>query len=132
MVRSLSGWLIGALGAQLLLGMAVNLFATLPASQPAPSYLAGVGRVIAWALGHGPLMLQLHVTLGLLLFLGALWMLVRAPSWVSILGLTGILAGIFNGASFLVFGQGFSSYLMTVGFVIAAASYTVGAARCTS
>jgi hypothetical protein len=43
-----------------------------------------------------------------------------------VLGFIGILAAGFNGASFLNYGQDFSSLLMAVGFLLAAISYTIG------
>ena len=134
--RPLVGVLLAALGLQLLLGMWVNLWVVIPAAHPgadAASYFAGVLQVVGWAIAHGALMLQLHVALGLLLFAGAIAALVvairggrRAWVWATVLGFNGVTGAAFNGASFLIFGQDFSSYLMTVAFVIAAASYAAG------
>ena len=137
--RPLVGLLLAALGVQLLLGMWVNLWVTVPPRHPgagAPSYFAGVVQVLAWALARGALILQLHVALGLLLFAGSIAALAlaarrRDPAWVwsTALGFTGVTGAAFNGAGFLIFGQDFSSYLMTVAFAIAAASYAVGLIR---
>jgi hypothetical protein len=135
-LRPLVGVLLAALGVQLLLGMWVNLWVNIPAGHAganAHNYFSGVVQVIAWALGHGAVMLQLHVALGLLLIAGSVVALVlaagrasRAWVWATVLGFTGIQGAAFNGASFLVFGQDFSSYIMTAAFVIAAASYVMG------
>ncbi len=134
--RALAGVLLAALGVQLLLGMWVNLWVTVPPHHPgagASSYFAGVVQVIAWALAGSALMLRLHVFLGLLLVAGSVAALVlaarrREPAWVwsTVIGLTGITGAAFNGASFLVFNHDFSSYIMTVAFVIAAGAYAVG------
>ena len=128
--------LLAALALQLLLGMSVNLWVHIPAQHAgahAVHYFAGVGQVIAWALGSGATMLQLHVATGLLLLVGGSVALVlavrtRRPGWIwaTAIGLSGILGAGFNGASFLIFNYNFSSFLMTAAFVIAAASYTVG------
>ena len=116
--------------------MSVNLWVHIPAQHAgahAVHYFAGVGQVIAWALGSGATMLQLHVATGLLLLVGGSVALVlavrtRRPGWIwaTAIGLSGILGAGFNGASFLIFNYNFSSFLMTAAFVIAAASYTVG------
>jgi uncharacterized membrane protein YeaQ/YmgE (transglycosylase-associated protein family) len=43
----------------------------------------------------------------------------------AVLGLVGIIAAGFNGGSFLVFGENYSSMLMAVGFAVAMAAYTL-------
>ncbi|HVB60545.1 MAG TPA: hypothetical protein VNE61_05050 [Ktedonobacteraceae bacterium] len=125
------------LAAQFLIGMTVNLFVVVPSAHPGayPSnYFVGVVQGVIWALGHGPQWLLFHVIVGLLLFLGSLILIVlaiaaRRRAWIitTILGLIGIMGAGFNGASFMNFGgQGFSSMLMAVGFLLAAISYAVG------
>ncbi len=125
------------LAAQFLIGMTVNLFVVVPSAHPGayPSnYFVGVVQGVIWALGYGPQWLLFHVITGLLLFLASLILLglaiaARRRAWIitTILGLIGIMGAGFNGASFINFGgQGFSSMLMAVGFLLAAISYAVG------
>ena len=121
---------------QFLLGMAVNLFVTIPAHHPgsqASNYFVGVFQSVVWAISHGTLTLALHTVLGLLLVLSSIGVLSgairrrrRGLIIVAALGLVGIMAAGFNGGSFLVFGKSYSSMLMSVGFAIAVAGYAVG------
>lgn len=124
------------LAAQFLVGMLVNLYVTVPAVHPganADNYFAGVAQGVAWALGHSVLDLRLHVIIGLLLFLDALALVAlaiaaRSRAWIiaSVLGLLGIMAAGFNGASFMNYGHDFSSLFMSIGFLLAAISYALG------
>lgn len=125
------------LAAQFLVGIVVNLYVVVPNSHPGayPSnYFVGVMQAEIWALGHAPQWLLFHVIVGLALFLGSLIMLglaiaSRRASWIvlSIFGLIGIMGAGFNGASFMNYGgQGFSSLLMSVGFLLAAICYVIG------
>lgn len=116
--------------------MVVNLWVTLPASHPganAANYFVGVVQGGVWALGTSDAALQLHILVGLLLFLGAILLLAAAIQrrqalwvWVASLGLVGIMAAGFNGASFLNYGHDFSSMLMSGGFVLALCAYMAG------
>src|ERR1700693_3412318 len=66
---------------QFLLGMAVNLFVTIPTDHPGanpPEYFGGVVTSVSWAILHGGLWLTLHAVWGLLLVLAALGTLVQA------------------------------------------------------
>jgi hypothetical protein len=70
---------------------------------------------------------------GLLLFLVSLILIgfaiaARRMAWikVSVVGLLGIMAAGFNGASFMNYGHDFSSLLMSIGFLLAAVPYTIG------
>jgi hypothetical protein len=124
------------LAIQFLLGMAVNLFVTVPAVHPgrnAPEYFSGVAVGVAWALGHADIWLRLHAIDGLLLFVDSLaliWLAVaaRKRAWIvaSVLGWFGTMAAGFNGASFMNYGHDFSSLLMAIGFLMAAIAYGVG------
>jgi hypothetical protein len=122
--------------AQFLLGMAVNLFVTIPTDHPGsnpPEYFGGVVQSVAWAVLHGHVLLQIHAVLGLLLVLNALGLLVAAIRIragdlivVTSLGLFGVLAAGFNGGSFLNYNQDFSSMIMATFFAWAVVSYAVG------
>jgi hypothetical protein len=121
---------------QFLLGMAVNLFVTIPIDHPGanpPEYFGGVVQSVAWAILHGHVLLQIHAVLGLLLVLNALGLLIAAIRsrakdliWVTALGLFGVLAAGFNGGSFLNYNQDFSSMIMASFFAWAVIAYVVG------
>lgn len=134
--RALVDVILAGLALQLLLGMWVNLWIVVPASHPgahSPSYFAGLIPAIAWALGSAATMLRLHVALGVLLFLASgatLYLAIRSGRrawvWTASIGFVAVTGAAFNGASFINYGHGFSSYLMTVGLVIALAAYVIG------
>lgn len=119
---------------QFLLGMGVNLFVTITRHHPGanpPEYFSGSLQSVFWALTQGPILLILHVILGLLLFITSVAVLVRAfrlpglaPRILAGLGTVGIIGAGFNGASFLNYNEDFSSYLMSIGFALAAVVYT--------
>jgi len=125
-----------ALGLQFLLGMLTNLYVTVPSAHPgaqAPEYFSGVAQGIVWALAHSELWLRLHVLLGLLVFVGAIALLVRAiqarsRAWIILasLGLLGIVGAGFNGASFMNYGHDFSSLIMSATFLLAMIAYLIG------
>ena len=126
--RTLVGFLF-LLQVQFLLGMAVNLFVTIPAKHPGaqpPEYFGGVVQSVTWAILQGPLLLILHASLGLLLVAGAIGVAVRAWQrggrmirWTTALGAVCVLAAGFNGGSFLNYNEDFSSMIMA-GFLAAA------------
>ena len=121
---------------QFLLGMAVNLFVTIPTNHPGanpPEYFSGVVQSVTWAILHGHVLLQIHAVLGLLLVVNALGLLlaaIRARArdliWITSLGLFGVLAAGFNGGSFLNYNQDFSSMIMASFFAWAVIAYSVG------
>ncbi|MHB8460539.1 MAG: hypothetical protein ACYDB6_10800 [Candidatus Limnocylindrales bacterium] len=121
---------------QFLLGMAVNLFVTIPTNHPGanpPEYFGGVVQSVTWAILHGHILLVLHASLGLLLVLNALGLLVAAVRarqrdliTVTVIGLFGVLAAGFDGGSFLNYNLDFSSMLMATFFAIAVVAYAVG------
>ena len=135
-LRTLTAIILVLLAAQFLVGMLVNLFEQVPAVHPganAPEYFSGVVQGVAWALLHAPLWLQVHSILGLLLFLAALILIgfaiaARWRAWIiiSVIGLFGIMAGGFNGASFMNYGHDLSSLLMSLGFLLATIPYVIG------
>jgi hypothetical protein len=124
------------LAAQFLVGILVNLYVQIPTSHPganAPEYFSGVVQGVAWSLLQAPLWLQLHSIVGLLLFIASLILIgfaiaARQRSWIilSVIGLFGVMAGGFNGASFMNYGHDFSSLLMSLGFLVAAIPYIIG------
>ena len=131
--RNLLG-MLSMLILQFLLGMGVNLFVTLTRHHPGanpPEFFSGAARSVGWALTQGPLLLILHTVLGLLLFINSIVLLVaafRLPSTavrvLAGIGALGIVAAGFNGASFLSYNHDVNSYVMSVGFALAAIVYT--------
>ena len=140
-LRGLTIVILVLLTAQFLLGMAVNLFVTIPTNHPGarpPEYFSGVFQSVKWAVTSpsSPLWLLLHAILGLALVVFALALLLsaiiaRKGGWiaVAIIGLIGVLGAGFNGGSFLNYNQDFSSMLMAVGFILAMLTYSLGLAR---
>lgn len=135
-LRSLCGAALLLLAIQFLVGMLVNLFVVVPAVHPgtaAPDYFVGVAQGVVWALENAVVALRLHVIIGLLLFIDALALIAlaiasRRRAWVvsSLLGLLGIMAAGFNGASFMNYGHDFSSLFMSIGFLTAVIAYALG------
>ncbi|WP_338198703.1 hypothetical protein [Candidatus Nephthysia bennettiae] len=122
-----------ALIAQYLLGMAVNLFVTIPDNHPgahAPEYFSGVVRSVTWAVLQGQVLVQLHAAFGLVLVIGSVYLLVqgiatrqRGLITATVFGLVGTLGAGFNGGSYLIYHEDFSSMLMAAGFAVATVAY---------
>ncbi|TMD90972.1 MAG: hypothetical protein E6I73_05640 [Chloroflexi bacterium] len=122
--------------AQFLLGMAVNLFVTIPDQHPGanpPEYFSGVAQSVTWAILHGHILLAIHAAFGLVIVLAALGTLVQAIGnrrrgivVSAVFGFIGVLAAGFNGGSFLNYNQDFSSMLMAAGFAVAVVAYSAG------
>lgn len=118
---------------QAALGMAVNLYVTIPGHHPGarPSdYFTGSADSVGWALGHGVVVLTAHVALGLALVLVAIALAVvvlrarrRAVAAWSVLGGLLTIGAAFNGASFLDFNENVSSLIMALLAFGAIASY---------
>ncbi len=115
------------------LGMAVNLYVTVPAHHPGAhpaDYFAGSYDSVAWAIAHGTLALVLHASLGLALVVVAIGAAIhalrssrRAVAFWSVLGGLLVVGAAFNGASFLDFNDNISSLLMALLAFGAVASY---------
>ncbi len=129
------------LGAQLLLGMVTNLWVVIPGTHPgahAANYFVGLLQGIPWALVHGTLILQLHIAVGLVLWVFSTLLVIaalRGPHGgtvrtLTIMGWIGVTGAGFNGGSFLNYGHNISSFLMSVGFVLAATCYVWGLSHC--
>lgn len=121
---------------QFLLGMGVNLFVTVPTNHPGsnpPEYFSGVAQSVSWALLHGPALLILHASLGLLLVVASIGVLVRSRQTriravvvSAAIGALAVLAAGFNGGSYLNYHEDFSSMIMAGAFGVAVLSYAVG------
>lgn len=127
--------MIAALLAQFVLGMATNLFVTIPAHHPGASpknYFVGSGHSVGWAITSGLLPLATHVVLGIVLVVAGFVLIALAASSgqrgvliASILGALFVLGAAFNGASFLDFNNDASSMIMAGLFAAALACYVV-------
>ncbi len=111
--------LLGLLGVQFLLGMAVNLFV----------HLSPAGAGMAEMMGNGPLV-GLHMMLGMILAAGGVLGVAtalpngRQATACAVVALGGILAAGLGGLAFLMGGQSNgASYLMAVGFLVAVGGY---------
>lgn len=122
---------------QFVLGMATNLFVTVPLHHPGanpPEYFTGVATSVTWAILHGPsLLLTAHAILGLLLVIFGFRVLVpairsrnRIAIITGVVGALGMLAAGFNGGSYLNYHEDFSSMLMASFFAIAVTAYVIG------
>ena len=127
------GLLIG-LVVQFLAGMWVNLFVTIPDAHPGskPSeYFSGSAQSVVWAItGSGLPALVFHAVWGLLLVLGSAALAFQARrlhrrslTVAAVLGFLLVLGAGFNGASFLDFGEDFSSMIMATLFALAVLCY---------
>ena len=133
-VRGATFGLLVGLVVQFLAGMWVNLYVTIPDAHPGskPSeYFAGSAQSVAWAItGSGLPALVFHAAWGLLLVLGSASLAVQARrlhrrslTVAAVLGFLLVLGAGFNGASFLDFGEDFSSMVMATLFALALPCY---------
>ena len=121
---------------QYLLGMAVNLYVTLPGRHPgagASNYFTGAAASLGWMIPDGPAWAAAHAAFGLALVLAALASVVltwrqasRFALWTSVLGALAIIGAAFNGVSFVNYGHAFSSMIMAALWAVALASYLAG------
>jgi hypothetical protein len=140
-LRGLTVFILFLLAGQFLLGMAVNLFVTIPTNHPGanpPEYFSGVFHSVTWAItsSSSPLWLLLHASVGLVLVVLVVALLIsaivsRKGGWIAIaiIGFIGVLGAGFNGGSFLNYNEDFSSMLMSLGFILAMVTYSIGLAR---
>lgn len=119
--------MLGLLAVQFLLGMAVNLYITLPST----------GFGMAEMMGNGPLVM-VHMMLGIILVVGAALAFATAlpcGKWAVVcaaIALGGILVAGIGGLSFLMGGQSNgASFLMAAGFLVAVGGYVADLAKAT-
>jgi hypothetical protein len=121
--------------AQAAVGVAVNLYATIPARHPGAhpaSYLPGSFHSVVWAIGHGETALAAHAALGLALAVLALAVPIRllragrgAAALCSLVAAALVIGAGFNGASFLDFSHDSSSLIMALLAFAAIAVYGI-------
>jgi hypothetical protein len=127
------GLLVGLI-VQFLAGMWVNLFVTIPdqhSGAKPDEYFSGSFQSVVWAITQSGLpALVFHAVLGLLLVVGSASLAVqvrrlrrRSLTIAAVLGFLLVLGAGFNGASFLDFGEDFSSMIMATLFALALACY---------
>jgi hypothetical protein len=134
--RALAFWLLLLLSLQFVLGVVTNLYVTIPIHHPgsqAAEYFGGVVAGVAWSIAQGAWALRIHALLGLLIILIGFALIGTAISsrrrvWIvcSIIAVLFTMAAGFNGASFLNYGEDFSSLFMSLGFAIALVTLMVG------
>jgi ABC-type polysaccharide/polyol phosphate export permease len=114
-VRGAAFGLLGALAGQFVLGMAANLYLTVPRRHP-------------WTAAHPAWLLYLHVVYGIALLFGCLGVLFRCmdsgpPGAVraALVALAGVAVALGAGVVFVADGQApWASLLMALGFLAAA------------
>jgi hypothetical protein len=120
---------------QFALGIATNLYVTVPSRHPGAkpgNYLSGSIASLGWAVGHGGLLLAAHTLLGMALVIAALAALVAAvrlgdagPIAAAGAGAAFVIGAGFNGASFLDFAENANSLVMALLFALAVLSYVI-------
>jgi hypothetical protein len=115
---------------QFAVGIAVNLYATVPAKDKGSGIFGAIGK----ALTNGPASLAAHAGLGLLIVLAAVTLVVRsvvtrhiASIAVSVIGLAAIASAALNGARFVADGGPASASLaMALSTAVAMMGYAIG------
>jgi divalent metal cation (Fe/Co/Zn/Cd) transporter len=122
-LRGQSIGLLSMLGIQFILGMILNLFIKLPDNPK------GLGSAIKHG---GGVVLVLHVLIAIGLLIGSISLIARAYAarskpWLiaSIIGALGIIAALTNGFAFVGNNNDVNSFVMALGFLVAATSYSV-------
>jgi hypothetical protein len=122
---------------QYLLGMVVNVYVVLPGRHPgagAGDYFTGAAAGLAWVIADGPAWAAAHAAFGMALAAAALAAV--ALAWrtggtagkaASLAGALAVIGAGFNGASFVNYGQDFSSMIMAGLWALALACYLTGA-----
>lgn len=109
---------------QYILGMITNLFVKFPENKHEGA---------AWKFAWSQLPLSLHIIIGLMLFFGALTLLIRAiivkdKIWIisSSIAFIAILIAIIGGTIFVTKQTDLYSFLMAVSFIVALLAYFYG------
>ncbi|HEV2412578.1 MAG TPA: hypothetical protein VGS28_02100 [Candidatus Saccharimonadales bacterium] len=132
--RGMAVRMVVALIVQFFVGLTVNLWVTVPKSHPgakSSDYFAGVYNGVQWALAHSGIgFLALHVLIAILLIIFSTAFLIAAilkqnRFWIKAFALGDffIMLAFFNGASFLNYGEQFSSLLMEIFFVCSISTF---------
>jgi hypothetical protein len=132
-VRRAALLMLAALLSQFALGIAVNLYVSIPAHHPGArsnDYIAGSWQSLVWALHHAPAVLAAHTALGLLIVLTAAGLVLqtlrlrrRSRVAAATLGAAFVIGAGFNGASFLDYNKTTNSLIMALLFALAMLCY---------
>jgi glucan phosphoethanolaminetransferase (alkaline phosphatase superfamily) len=138
-LRGQSIGLLSMLGIQFILGMVLNLFVQLPKihSGTSGNFFSRFVHGFGWAITiGGGIVLTLHVLVAIGLLLGSLALLARAIAvrnkpWIigSAIGALGVITALTNGLAFIGYNQNATSFVMAMGFFVAATAYSVVLAR---
>ena len=111
---------------QYCLGIAVNLFVTLPRQDQG----AAAGSAIGKALSNGPLAVAIHAGLGLALIVIAMALTISAAAArhggivaLAVVGLLAMGSAAYNGARFVGAGQNDASFSMALAWAVALLAY---------
>jgi hypothetical protein len=114
------------LAIEIVLGIAVNLFVTLPAGDKGTSLFTAFGAAIA----SGPVSLAVHAIVGMLIVLAGISVLIRAITTrralqivLAAIGLIGVLSAWSSGAGFVGDGADSASFSMATATALAIAAY---------
>jgi hypothetical protein len=114
------------LAIEIVLGIAVNLFVKLPASDKGKSLFSA----FAAAIGSGPVSLAVHAIVGTLIVLAAISVLIRAISTrrvlqivLTVIGLLAVLGAWSAGTGFVGSGANGASFGMATATALAIAAY---------
>jgi hypothetical protein len=122
---------------QYLLGMVVNVYVVLPGRHPgarASDYFSGAAAGLGWLITDGPAWAAAHAAFGMAIAAAAIAAV--AIAWrrggtaaraTSVVGALAVIGAGFNGASFVDYGQSFSSMIMAGLWALALACYLTGA-----
>jgi hypothetical protein len=120
-LRGQSIGLLSMLGIQFILGMLLNLFVDLPKNASLSSAIKNGGGII----------LVLHILVAVGLLLGSVILVIRAYNaknrpWLiaSLVGALGIIGALTNGFAFVSSNNDVDSFIMAIGFMIAATAYS--------
>jgi hypothetical protein len=128
---------MGVLLVQFGLGMGINLFVAIPQNHPgsdASNVVVGFFQSIAWGIAHGPLLVAIHVVLGLIVLVHPLFVvaglppLVRGSRWPTAGAAICAWAAAASGAAYLTYHQDLFSLLMALGFGGAMLCYAISLA----
>jgi uncharacterized membrane protein YhaH (DUF805 family) len=117
--------LLTMLGIQFILGIVLNLFVKLPENATLGSAIKHGGGVV----------LVLHILVAIGLLIGSLTLAFRSyaersRSWIiaSIIGALGVIAALTNGFAFVNNDNDVNSFVMALGFIVAASAYSTALA----
>jgi hypothetical protein len=126
--------LLSMLTIQFVLGMILNLFVELPKIHPGVTgnFASRAYHGFVWAISSGGgIVLVLHVLVAIGLLIGSIALVARAvaagsKSWlsVSIVGALGVIVALTNGLAFIGYDNDVSSFVMAIGFIVAATAYS--------